>query len=298
MYRIKEVRNNSKHISCIEIENAEKSSYAKIYLDLGASLQELKLKGQTIIEDLHPLTYNNTYASSILFPFANRIKDGAYSFDGNSFKFEINEAGNNNALHGLVFNKTFHIIAQETTEDFASVKLVYTEENESPGFPYTYSIQVEYLLKVDALDINILVTNTDPKTFPFTIGWHPYFSCSDLFKSTLSFDSNKQITFDERCLTKEIIDIKNESGFAIKDKQLDDCFILNSGKTQFNTLYYSLLINASSKENFLQIYTPPRANTIAIEPTTGVSDSFNNKIGLQTLKPNETYNVTWNVKLL
>ena len=298
MYRIKEVRNNSKHISCIEIENAEKSSYAKIYLDLGASLQELKLKRQTIIEDLHPLTYNNTYASSILFPFANRIKDGAYSFDGNSFKFEINEEGNNNALHGLVYNKTFEIIEQETTEDYASIKLLYIEEIESPGFPYTYSIQVEYTLKGDALDINVLVTNTDTKTFPFTIGWHPYFSCSDLFNSTLNFDSNKQIIFDERCITKGSVDMNNESGFEIKNKQLDDCFILNSGKTQFNTPDYSLAINASSKENFLQIYTPPRANTIAIEPTTGISDSFNNKIGLQTLKPKETYNVTWNVKLL
>lgn len=298
MYRIKEVRDNSKDISCIEIENSDKSGYAKIYLDLGASLQELKLKRKAIIEDLHPLTYNNTYASSILFPFANRIKDGAYTFDGNSFKFEINETGNNNALHGLVFNKTFQIIAQETTDDFASVKLLYKEENESLGFPYTYSIQVEYTLKDDALDINVLVTNTDTKRFPFTIGWHPYFSCSDLSNSTLSFDRNKQITFDERCITNGSMDINNESGFEVKDKQLDDCFILNSGKTQFNTPDYSLLINASSKENFLQIYTPPRANTIAIEPTTGVSDSFNNKIGLQTLKANETYSVSWNVKLL
>jgi aldose 1-epimerase len=78
---------------------------------------------------------------------------------------------------------------------------------------------------------------------------------------------------------------------------LDDCFILKTNQTQFNTPNYQLLISASSKENFLQIYTPPRANTIAIEPTTGVSDSFNNKIGLQILNPNETYQVNWNVRL-
>lgn len=100
------------------------------------------------------------------------------------------------------------------------------------------------------------MTNTDTKTFPFTIGWHPYFSCSNLFNSTLSFDSNKQITFDVRCITKGFIDIKNESNFEIKDKQLDDCFILNSGKSQFNTPDYSLLINASSKENFYKFTHP------------------------------------------
>ena len=298
MYTIKEVQNNSKEILFIEIENPEKTCSAKIYLNLGGSLQELKLNGKTIIEDLKPLSYNNTYASSILFPFANRIKDGTYTFEGKQYKFNINEEGNNNALHGLVYNKTFDIIEQNVFENQASIKLLYIEKNESIGFPYTYSIQLEYILKEDSLDLNVSITNTDKKSFPFTIGWHPYFTSSNLYKSTLNFDSNKQISFDDRCITKGVSDIKNVPVFEIKDKQLDDCFILNTGKTQFNTPIYKLLISASSKENFLQIYTPPKANTIAIEPTTGVSDSFNNKIGLQTLSPNETYEVNWNLKLV
>jgi aldose 1-epimerase len=46
----------------------------------------------------------------------------------------------------------------------------------------------------------------------------------------------------------------------------------------------------------LQLYTPKGLPLIAIEPMTGISNSFNNKIGLQVLKPNETYSITWNVK--
>ena len=34
---------------------------------------------------------------------------------------------------------------------------------------------------------------------------------------------------------------------------------------------------------------------IAIEPMTGISDSFNNKKGLQILQPNEGYEVRWNL---
>ena len=298
MFTIKNVLNNSGEIDYIAIQNSAKTTSAKIYTSLGASLQELNLNGKNIISDLSPLTYNNTYASSLLFPFANRIKDGVYAYEGKTYQFPINEAGNNNALHGLVYNKTFQVIEQHTTETSASIKLQYIENQESIGFPYTYNFQVIYILTHDALNIHVEVTNTDAKPFPFTMGWHPYFSSSDLYNSTLNFDSNQQLVFDARCITQKVANIKNNPVFEVKDKQLDDCFILNSNQTQFNTPDYKLLISASSKENFLQIYTPPKKNTIAIEPTTGVSDSFNNKIGLQILKPNAVYQLSWHVKLV
>ena len=298
MYTIKHIFNHSNKLETIEVENSKTSCYAKICVNDGASLQTLKLNGEIIIEDVSPLPYSSTYASSILFPFANRIKDGVYTFEGKTFQFPINETGNNNALHGLVFNKTFNVVDQKETENFASITFEYVENNASIGFPYTYTLQLQYIIKKNSVDINVWVKNTDSHAFPFTLGWHPYFVSSDLFNSTLHFDSNKQIAFDSRCITTGVNTIENESVFEVKDKQLDDCFILNSNKTQFNTPNHKLQISTSSKENFLQIYTPPKANTIAIEPTTGVSDSFNNKIGLQTLKPNETYEINWNVTLL
>ncbi|MFD0988876.1 aldose 1-epimerase [Mariniflexile jejuense] len=289
---------NTNFSDIIELENANKSSYAKIHLNLGASLQELTLNKHTIIEDLSPLSYSNTYASSILFPFANRIKDGIYSFEGNQYQFDVNEIGNNNALHGLVFNKTFKIKEQNATDTFASVTLIYVEKNESKGFPYTYTIHLKYTLTETGLDLKVLVTNTDTKPFPFTLGWHPYFSSSDLFNSTLNFDSDTQLVFDDKCITTGTKTIENEPIFEIKDKKLDDCFILNNNQIQFNTPNYKLQIASSSNENFLQIYTPPKANVIAIEPTTGVSDSFNNNMGLQILEPDNSYLVNWTLKLI
>ena len=298
MYTIKPQHNSNNNIEAIELENANKTSYAKILLNLGASLQELKLGNKILIEDLKPLDYKNTYASSILFPFANRIKDGVYTFNNETFSFPVNELGNNNALHGLVFDKTFEIVKQEVTEHQASLTLVYNETLESKGFPYTYNIQLEYILKDTTLDLNVSITNTDTKAFPFTLGWHPYFVSKNLYESSLNFDSNKQLILDERCITTGTKTIENSSVFNIEDKKLDDCFILNSNEVQFNTPDHKVLIHSNSKESFLQIYTPPRANTIAIEPTTGVSDSFNNKMGLQILNVSETYHLNWNIKLL
>jgi aldose 1-epimerase len=38
-------------------------------------------------------------------------------------------------------------------------------------------------------------------------------------------------------------------------------------------------------------------NAIAIEPMTGVSDSFNNKIGLKELSPGQCYEIEWQVNI-
>jgi len=56
----------------------------------------------------------------------------------------------------------------------------------------------------------------------------------------------------------------------------------------FSTPEYDFNISSTSKENFLQLYTPVQPNVIAIEPMTGAADNFNNKTGLQTLQPDDT----------
>jgi len=295
MYKIDHKQENG--LQYVLLKHPDTQSYAKISLTEGGSLNACTLNNQAVIEDLTPLNYANTYASSILFPFANRIKDGAYTFNGESYQFAINLKEENNALHGLVYNKTFRVVKEQTTKTEASVVLEYQEKAHAKGFPYTYALQLKYTLTNDTLALQVTVKNTDTKPFPFTLGWHPYFTSSDLHNSQVTFDSNKKITLDERLLSKGVEDFNHNGTFAIKDQKLDDCFILNSNDIQFITPTYQMAMSASSKGTFLQLYTPPRANTIAIEPTTGISDSFNNEIGLQILEPNNTYAIDWDIKV-
>ncbi|MFV0566797.1 MAG: aldose 1-epimerase [Flavobacteriaceae bacterium] len=298
MYSINYDNDQNGNLKTVVLSNENQSDFAEIAINLGSSLQNLKLSNKQIIKSLEPLTYSNTYASSVLFPFANRIQDGTYKFNGETFSFPINEPDRNNALHGLVYSKTFRVVDEKTSEKKASITLLYEETKLSKGFPYSYSIQLKYTLKSGSLDLQVLIKNTDTKTFPFTTGWHPYFYSSDLHNSSLNFVSDTQLVFNDRCITTDTAEVSNTSNFEIKDKQLDDCFILKNNEVQFNTPDYNLLISSSEDHSFLQIYTPPKKDAIAIEPTTGVSDSFNNKMGLKTLSPNDSYQITWNLKLI
>ena len=183
------------------------------------------------------------------------------------------------------------------TETEASILLEFNEVKKSNGFPFTYTTQLKYTLSKNAINLNVTIKNTDSKPFPFTLGWHPYFTSKNLHESSLKFKSTNKLILDKRMITAKIDNYKINDSLQIKDQQLDDCYILDNNIVSFITPEYNLEINTSAKESFLQIYTPPRANTIAIEPTTGVSNSFNNKIGLQILEPSESYSINWEIKI-
>lgn len=289
--------NHNKEDNTLEITNTKETVVAQLFLNKGASLQKLKLNNTVIIEDLTPLHYKNTYASSILFPFANRIKDGKYHFNGNNFQFPINVKEENNALHGLVFDKTFDLIDTDLNEKSATLVFEYDEKKESLGFPYTYTVQLIYRFTEDNLDLEMIIKNTDTKAFPFTVGWHPYFLSSNLSKSSIAFNGDKKMILDKRNITIDSKKVDTSKGTAIKNNQFDDCWSLNSDEIIFTTPEYKLKFNATGNNNFLQVYTPPKKNTIAIEQTTGVSDSFNNKIGLNVLNANNTYQIKWSLNV-
>jgi aldose 1-epimerase len=285
------------NLSFLELKNTDNTAKARIFLDEGGRLQELKFKDIFLIKDQLNFEYKDSFASSILFPFASRIQDGTYSFQEKEYQLYCNQTGEN-ALHGLVYNQKFELISKEENTNFCSVTIAYKEIKESKGFPYTYEIYVTYTLSINEISVSIKIKNTASKAYPFTLGWHPYFLSDDLINSSLSFKSDKKIEFDTSLITKKVIDHKTEEEFKIEDKQLDDCFILNSDAVQFKTPSYQIEISTDKKENYLQLYTPKGFPVIAIEPMTGISNSFNNKIGLQVLAPNETYAITWNVKFI
>lgn len=297
MFKIKQYRCEKTNQNNIEISNSETSTFAKIQLNQGARLKELVMGNHPLIHEMKDLEYTKTYASSILFPFANRIKDGQYKFENKTYQFHINEKELNNALHGLVYNKEFSVLKTETKEDCAVVVLCYNENKYADGFPYTYTIQLKYTLTHNVLNMAVEIKNTDSKAFPFTLGWHPYFSTNDRYHSAVIFDSNEKLILDDRCITSGVEVDENFGLVEIKNQALDDCYILKTNTITFKTPKYVFTINSSEAESFLQLYTPPHPNMIAIEPTTGVSDSFNNGIGLKTLKPNEAYKIEWILKL-
>ncbi|MGD1962077.1 MAG: aldose 1-epimerase [Fulvivirga sp.] len=291
MFNLQTISNQDLEI--IELSNQEKTAIARFYPELGGSVQSLILDGEIIIDNVAPLAYKDTYASSILFPFVNRITDGAFDFDGITYQLECNEADANNALHGHVYNKTFQFVRSQLDLDRGVIVFKYVDNGKTRGFPFRYSIELVYTVGKEVFSLKVIIRNLDDRPFPFTIGWHPYFKSSDLFNSQIQFNGSDELQTDLRSKKGQ-----DTITIPINDKELDHTFSLFKKKIEFETPKYQLLIRGNHHTKFFQLFTPKKPNVLAIEPMTGVANSFNNGLGLQVLDPGKMYETEWGLEVV
>ena len=272
-------------------------SKAMICLDQGGRLSDFVFENIQILAPYQPASYKDNYASSVLFPFTNRLKDGEYSFNDSKYTLDRNEVDKNNALHGVVYNKKFTCIHSTLTSESASVSLQYKDDGTAKGFPFKFNLELTYTLNKSGINLSVNVFNEDEKPFPFSLGWHPYFKSEDLDNSAINFKSNTKYLFDQQYIISGTMPLDVEMPFHLKDVKLDDSYELETNEIEFATPAYGFKITSTSKDNFLHLYTPDQPNVISIEPMTGLGNSFNNNIGLQMLDPKGRYNVEWNVAI-
>lgn len=295
MYTLLEVEDSTKEY--IILSNSDSSSIVKICLDEGGRLTRFSFNNTEVIADEEPSNYKENFASAILFPFTNRIKNGKYVFDNVQYELVCNEKVKTNAIHGLVYDKTFSFLNKEIHSDFARITLAYNENDGCDGFPFKYSIKLEYTLNNSGLFLKVIVKNEDIKPFPFTLGWHPYFLSSNLDKSKLSFNSTEKLISDNHGIVIGKEQMLENMPLALKGRKFDDAYHLQSDMVSFITPNYQLQLKSSALNNYLQIFTPDSKKVIAIEPMTGVSNSFNNNIGKQVLNPEEDFLIEWQMKI-
>ncbi len=296
MYTAEIIKNQNQLLNQIIIKNEKINFNSAVYPSLGASLQKLSLNSVEIINGISNNfeglnDYKNTYKSAFLFPFPNRISEGKYEFDQTKYELDCNEKALNNALHGHIYDKPFSVKSIETSENNAIVSLYYAYEGKTKGFPFPYQIEIVYTFSIRKIAINFNVINTGKKSFPFGIGWHPYFKAENLNLSTLDFESETQYFLNRNMIPLNEIPLKFKTPLLIENTFLDDCFITNKPNASFKCEAYSIAMDFTSisKKNYLQVYTPPTRDCIAIEPMTCSPNSFNNKNGLQILNPNEKF---------
>ena len=294
MFRI-ERANFAANLEIITLVNKDKNIKASVIPSLGGMLNGFSLAGFEVVDGIEVNEsgvedYLNTFKSSLLLPYPNRIANGRFEFKGRRHQMFCNEEALGNSLHGFIYNKNFEVVSAETKVNQAELVLDYTYTGDAAGFPYSFKTVLTYRLDVNGkLTCNCEVSNTGKDVCPLGLGWHPYFDMGQkVNKLSLKFDTRTHWEVDDKMIpTMDIVKIDPISG-NIGEDEYDGCFTLENPVVELATEKgKKLIMDCGEDFPYLQVYTPPHRNSIAIEPMTCPPDVYNNRVDLIELEPGE-----------
>ncbi len=119
---------------------------------------------------------------AIMVPFANRIADARYGFDGEPYDLQPGVTGESRAArHGFVRGVDFQVTALEADAHGARASFATQaiRPGAHPGYPFAIDLTVNYTLDAAGLTVEAVMRNVGEHAAPCFFGWHPYFKLSD-----------------------------------------------------------------------------------------------------------------------
>lgn len=279
----------------------------------GSCVLDLSLRGVPVLDGYHTpmeMEANRWAKNTVLFPFPNRLDYGAYQWEGADYQFPVNEPLSETALHGFGQDKPMQAYRFEVKETYAMAECRYSDKGEMPYYPFPFTFYIRFLLKNPGiLEVEMRFQNDGQQALPVGLGWHPYFClAARIDDMSLQMPESQMVGVDTRMIPtgkrypyREFAQLRK-----IGATVLDNCFALpadvpghaevllegNKGRLRYRQE------TGPGKFNFLQVFTPPDRNALAIEPMTCGPDAFNNKEGLIRLEPGAVAKASFSVEML
>jgi aldose 1-epimerase len=282
-------------------------------VEVGAGLREYSVGDRPVLDGFTTHERAEGGRGQPLLPWPNRIVDGQYEFDGQSFQLPIDEVPLHNAIHGLTRWQNWSPLEQAHDR----VRLGLTLHSR-PGYPFLLELEIDYSLDAGGLKVRTTARNRGDRRLPFGAGQHPYFTVGTprVDQATLQFAAASRLEVDsERLVPTGAQPRTAGSSFdfrvarKIGDQVLDDCFTelerdvhgaahvtLNDPSTgRFVALWMS------SQYQYVQVFTgdtltpDKRRIGLALEPMTCPPNAFRTGIGLIVLHPDEALSLEWGI---
>ena len=158
---------------------------AAICPDLGANCFLLERDGASFLRIPPSLeTFRrerNVYGMPLLFP-PNRIRDGAYRFQGRDYRLPINEPERGNHIHGFLSSAPFSFAGERAGGDACEAIFSYEASAEAPypAFPHAFRVTLAYSLGPQGVVQRLTVKNLGETDMPLGLGFHTAFNAAFL----------------------------------------------------------------------------------------------------------------------
>lgn len=252
----------------------------------GAYIRSFKISDKQIIKESQD-GHQTHGGIAFLCPYANRIENGTYTFEGKTHHCEKNSEGH--SIHGFAKDSDFDIMEKDEN----SVKMETNLFRDC--YPFDVSVEMEISVSDGILNEIAHFKNNGKNDSPISPGFHPYFLTGERW--ALIFQKKPLRSVKERKYFP--------SGNYIESKR-----IIRSGGKYDDTYKYTgnLIIEGDYftielepfNSGYTQIYNGEycEGRSVAVEPMAGEVNSFNNGLGLKILKPDEEWSFGYILKYI
>jgi aldose 1-epimerase len=283
------------------LSRPDAGSLAEVWPARGFNCLRWRAAGQDLLYSAPDWTENPLPTRSgvpILFPFPNRIRAGAFSFQGRRYQLPKNDSGHANAIHGFAPRNPWRVFGYGADASSAWIHGDFRISADAPEaehlWPGDAVLSIVYRLSADRLRVEMRVQNVGDVPFPFGVGLHPYFRLSD-----------------DPDVSRYVLHVPARAVWRLSDslptgehEPLPDDLNWNRprtiGGTQLDTVYGSLGVIREEPGGLLLrgtlghverpgqlelwttadfreavLFTPPHRKAVCLEPYTCVTDAVN-----------------------
>ena len=301
----------------VRLRHDPTGQFVTINPGFGGMLHQLGLSdGHTVTELLDTYhspnalqtTFADTYRGAKLSPFANMVAGGRYTFGGTAYQLPINWPADGHAIHGFVADKPFDVVSEKSSDTGAELALHYSDAGQTPGFPFPFHLTVTYRLHAETgFSAQTTVENTGETPMPYADGWHPYFRLADsIDRLCLQLPTDTEIVLDNSYIPtgKTTHSTDFERFTPIGNRPFDACFRVKTTDGLARTYLRNpqtdtelCVWQQADAYPYVQIYSPPDRQSLAIEPMTAWPDALNNQQGLLRLAPGQRWTGAFGINL-
>ena len=253
--------------------------------DLGACIAGLWLGDLPVLVSAEPASLVSAWPSGcfVLLPYSNRLGGRRFDWQGQAYSTALNNQRSVHSMHGVAWGRRWQTVAASAT----TAELVYQHQPDA-HWPFAFTAVQRFELAPGHLQMQLSFHNTDARSQPAGLGWHPYFP--------KRAHSHLQVALAACWLNDPATELPSHSvahaGIDAEVARLDfdNCFEGWPGVAHLRD--EALAITLRSDLPYLVIYTPQDKPFVCIEPVSHVNNALNMADplahGMRCLAPGET----------
>jgi aldose 1-epimerase len=280
---------------------------------LAASLRRLRVGGVALVHEYPDDQPAPGGAGIVLVPWPNRVAGARWALDGSEQLLDVTEPARGNASHGLLRNTEYAVVHRSEAEVTLAAH-VFPQH----GYPFTLATAVTYRVVDDGLRVTHRLVNEGAASAPVAVGAHPYLRVGDVPVPDLvaTVAARTYLVTDDRSIPEAQAEVEGSEvdlrgGRRLGDVRLDtaytDLAVQDGCHRHRLTAPDGRAVELWTDPDFgyVQVYTNPRfagltgvEDAVAVEPMTAPADALNSGEGLRWLAPQDSWTLSWGIRLL